>query len=195
MKIKMDINRWRTSADVSVLECEPMYTGSMYVHKLFIEANLYENEVLQAEFRVEGKSVAQVSLLYKELVDEQFALYEALIPSKLFKTFAPKQVEVIIGLFISSNGELSSILTTQPQSFTIEGDGHLFENQMTEEERKSYDENLAVLIGAVNSINKSNISVKWGTDVSNNGNVSSLIISDVSIGDIYVNTQTGTGSS
>ncbi len=190
MKIKMDINRWRTSADVSVLECEPMYAGSMYVHKLFIEANLYENEVLQAEFRVEGKSVAQVSLLYKELVDEQFALYESLIPSKLFKTSAPKQVEVIIGLFISSNGELSSILTTQPQSFTIEGDGHLFENQMTEEERKSYDENLAVLIGAVNSINKSNISVKWGTDVSNNGNVSSLIISDVSIGDIYVNTQT-----
>ncbi len=150
MKIKMNINRWRTSADVSVIECEPMYAGSMYVHHLSVEANLYENEVLQAEFRVGGKSVAQAPLLYKETLDEQFALYEALIPSKLFKTSAPKQIDVVIGLFKSDNGVLNSILVTQPQSFTIEGEGHVFENDMDTEERELFNENLINLTGKIN---------------------------------------------
>lgn len=150
MKIKMNINRWRSSADVSVIECEPMYAGSMYVHHLSVEANLYENEVLQAEFRVGGKSVAQASLLYKESMDEQFALYEALIPSKLFKTSAPKQIDVVIGLFKSDNGVLNSILVTQPQSFTIEGEGHVFENDMDTEEREHFNENLINLTGKIN---------------------------------------------
>lgn len=190
MKLKMDINRGRTAADIQIVEIEPMYAGSMYVHKLLVEANLHDDEVLLAEFKVDGERFAQTQLILKERVSVQFALYEALIPSRLFKTEATKRVDVVIGLFRTVNGNLTSVLAAQPQSFTIQGDGRIFESQMSDEEREMYNESLIELIAAVNSINKNNITIKWGVDVTKDGNISNSVLSNVNIGDIYVNIQT-----
>lgn len=162
MKLKVDINRWRSAATTQVIDCEPMYAGSMYVHKLFVSANIYDNESLRASFTVGGQVIVTNVPLTK-VVEEGggITLYEALIPSKLFDR--AQTVAVNIGLFTVSNGVLSQILVTAPVTFDIQGNGSVFENQMSEEERAVYDGNLALLTGIVNDTKEKVDGISVGT--------------------------------
>lgn len=174
MKLKMDINRWRTAADLTVLEREPMYAGSMYVHKLIVKANLYDTdkskENLRASFSVNGEAVAQNVPLVKidsqdcefEQCEDGYALYEALIPSILFK--AEQRVNMSIALCTVVDGVFSQILTTSPIQFVIEGDASMFENQMSEEDRHVYDGQLSEIVADLNDMKQTVTSVRNDMD-------------------------------
>ncbi len=194
MKIKIDINRSRTSAEVTVVESESMYAGTMYVHSLEVDANTIEDEVLRASFSIGGKIVANnIMLLYKEALNGARSLYEAAMPSKLFDNVGSvgREVSMTLGLFKLTKGTLSSIMTMMPVKFTVQPNDGDFENNMSEEERDQFNEELVKLVNQLNSISQKSVSIKFGTEVSAAGTVNSAALADkIKVNDIYVNSQT-----
>ncbi|MEG1663280.1 MAG: hypothetical protein RR338_04775, partial [Clostridia bacterium] len=48
MQLKMTINRARTVASLEFLELENIYSNSVYVHKIIVDANTLPTEVIKA---------------------------------------------------------------------------------------------------------------------------------------------------
>lgn len=195
MQFRLSINRARTDTLLEAVKIEKMYGGSMYVHKLVVDADTHiDSEVLRVFFGVDGEAVADCVLAHVETLNDGFNRYECTIPTDLYKAVKTlRNVQMVIALFtVQANEVLQQILTVKPFYFPIQPNALDYENHMTSEEQEVFNSNLVTLTARVNYLAQNlPLNVYTGTLVAKEGTVVDEFLAQiVKVKDFYINSDT-----